>query len=95
MQQMGLRVDRIHAGRANLFLSPIFREALAGTSGATIELYDTDGSVGAARGAGIGAGIYVSPEEAFATLEKLAVIEPVRRKPYRDAYEQWKSYLNN
>ena len=93
MQQMGLRVDRIHAGRANLFLSPIFREALAGTSGATIELYDTDGSVGAARGAGIGAGVYVSPVEAFATLEKLAVIEPARQGQYRDAYEQWTSYL--
>jgi len=93
MQQMGLRVDRIHAGRANLFLSPIFREALAGTSGATIELYDTDGSVGAARGAGIGAGVYASPEEAFATLEKLAVIQPARQAAYRDAYEQWKSYL--
>ena len=93
MQQMGLRVDRIHAGKANMFLSPIFRETLAGTSGATIELYDTDGSVGAARGAGIGAGIYASPAEAFSTLERLAVVEPARCAEYRAAYEQWKSYL--
>ena len=93
MQQMGLRVDRIHAGRANMFLSPIFREALAGTSGATIELFDTDGSVGAARGAGIGAGIYSSPAEAFSTLERLSVVEPCRQEAYRSAYEQWKSYL--
>ena len=93
MQEMGLRVDRIHAGRANMFLSPVFREALAGTSGATIELYDTDGSVGAARGAGIGAGIYRSAEEAFSTLERLDVIEPVRQAEYRAAFERWKSYI--
>ena len=41
-----------------MFLSPLFRETLAGVTGAVIELYDTDGSVGAAKGAGIGAGIY-------------------------------------
>ena len=93
MQQMGLRVDRIRAGKANMFLSPIFREALAGTSGATIELCDTDGSVGAARGAGIGAGIYRSPAEAFSTLARLDRIEPARQADYRSAYERWKSYL--
>ena len=93
MQQMGLRVDRIHAGKANMFLSPIFREMLAGTSGATIELYDTDGSVGAARGAGIGAGIYQSPAEAFSTLERLGVVEPACREDCLAAFERWKSYL--
>ena len=93
MQEMGLRVDRIHAGRANLFLSPIFRQTLAETSGATIELYDTDGSVGAARGAGIGAGIYRTPEEAFSTLGRLSVIEPEGRPEYRAAYERWKSFI--
>ncbi len=49
MQNIGLAVDRIHAGRANMFLSPVFRQTLADVSGATIELYDTDGSVGAAK----------------------------------------------
>ena len=93
MQQMGLQIDCIHAGRANMFLSPIFRQTLAGTSGATIELYDTDGSVGAARGAGIGAGVYETPEEAFSTLTRLSVVEPERGDEYRAAYERWKSYL--
>ena len=54
MQQMGMEINKIHAGRANMFLSGIFRDTLAGVSGATIELYDTDGSVGAAKGAGMG-----------------------------------------
>ena len=96
MQQMGMSINKIHAGKANLFLSDIFRDTLAGVSGATIELYDTDGSVGAAKGAGIGAGIYKDNNEAFATLDKLAVIEPdaSRRSESLDAYANWKSVLN-
>mgnify|MGYP002732074873 FL=1 len=93
MEQMGMNVNKIHAGHANMFLSPIFRETLAGVSGAVIELYDTDGSVGAAKGAGIGAGIYKDNTEAFATLEKLAVIEPANTAEYTEAYETWKSRL--
>jgi xylulokinase len=95
MQQMGMNIEKIHAGRANMFLSPLFRDTLAGVSGATIELYETDGSVGAAKGAGMGAGIYKDHDEAFATLEKLMVIQPdeARRAEYRAAYETWKNRL--
>ena len=93
MEQMGMNVSRIHAGHANMFLSPVFRDTLAGVTGAVIELYDTDGSVGAAKGAGMGAGIYKDNNEAFATLEKLAVIEPARQNEYAQAYELWKSRM--
>lgn len=95
MAEMGMDISKIHAGRANMFLSPIFREALATTSGATIELYETDGSVGAAKGAGMGCGIYSSHEEAFATLRRLAVIEPdeQKRAQYAQAYAEWKGIL--
>ncbi len=93
MEQMGMNVSKIHAGHANMFLSPIFRQTLAGVTGAVIELYDTDGSVGAAKGAGIGAGIYKDNNEAFVSLEKLAVIEPSHTQEYCDAYELWKSRL--
>ena len=95
MRQMGMDIHKIHAGHANMFLSRIFRETLAGVSGATIELYDTDGSIGAARGAGIGAGIYKSHEEAFSMLEKLEVIEPdiACKAEYLQAYEHWKETL--
>ena len=97
MQQMGMKIENIHAGRANMFLSPLFRNTLAGVSGATIELYDTDGSVGAAKGAGIGAGVYSNADEAFATLEKLQVIEPeaANRNNYLAAYAQWKERLKS
>lgn len=95
MQQMGMDIHKIHAGKANMFLSPVFRDTLASTSGATIELYDTDGSMGAAKGAGMGCGIYKDHDEAFATLKKLAVIEPVevRRGEYLAAYALWKETL--
>lgn len=95
MQGMGMNISKIHAGHANMFLSPIFRNTLAGVTGATIDLYDTDGSVGAAKGAGMGAGIYKDNNEAFATLEKLEVIEPVEadRAAYAEAYERWKANI--
>ena len=95
MHEMGMDIRKIHAGRANMFLSPIFRNTLASVSGATIELYETDGSVGAAKGAGMGCGIYRDNNEAFATLKKLAVIEPdeAQHAAYAEAYARWKEVL--
>ena len=95
MQQMGMDIRKIHAGKANMFLSDIFRNTLAGVSGATIELYETDGSVGAAKGAGMGCGIYKDNNEAFASLKKLSVIEPdeKHRSEYLEAYTLWKEKL--
>ena len=95
LKHMGMDIRKIHAGKANMFLSPMFRDTLAGVSGATIELYDTDGSVGAAKGAGMGCGIYKDHDEAFATLKKLAVIEPCEkdRDAYLSAYAAWKEAL--
>ena len=95
MGQMGMDIHRIHAGKANMFLSPLFRDTLAGVSGATINLYDTDGSVGAAKGAGIGCGIYKDHDEAFASLRLLQTIVPdeQHRADYQAAYERWKEQL--
>lgn len=95
MAGMGMEVRKIHAGNANMFRSAVFREALAGVSGAVIELYDTDGAAGAARGAGIGAGIYSGHEEAFAKLEKVSITEPdaALTEAYAEAYGRWKERL--
>ncbi|MBP1619026.1 MAG: Carbohydrate kinase [Bacteroidetes bacterium] len=95
MNNMGIETKTIRAGHANLFLSPIFRQTLANITGATIELYNTDGSVGAARGAGIGAGIYKTPEEAFSSLKKISVItpEPENIEATREAYRLWLKFI--
>ena len=95
MNNMGIETKTIRAGHANLFLSPIFRQTLANITGATIELYNTDGSVGAARGAGIGAGIYKNAEEAFATLKKIMVITPETESinATKEAYQRWIKHI--
>ena len=93
MAEMGMEIKTIRAGQANLFLSPLFRQAIADTTGASIELCNTDGATGAARGAGIGAGIYRNTEEAMQTLRIVDTIRPQQPEAYREAYAHWKHYL--
>ena len=94
MAGMGMDIKTIKAGHANLFLSTLFRRTLAAVTGASIELYETDGSVGAAYGAGIGAGIYKDSDDAFKTLKHIATEEPVEDvAAYKEAYERWKACL--
>jgi len=95
MQEIGINPRTIRAGNANMFLSPLFREALATITGANIELYDTDGAAGAAKAAGVGAGIYSSPEEALSSLKRITTIEPnpSLTDEYQKAYQRWKNVL--
>ena len=94
MAGMGMDIKTIKAGHANLFLSPLFRRTLAAVTGASIELYETDGSVGAAYGAGIGAGIYKDSDDAFKTLKHIATEKPVEDvAAHKEAYERWKACL--
>ncbi len=96
MESIGIKPTVIRAGNANMFLSPIFRETLASLTGATIELYDTDGSQGAALASGVGAGIYNSFEDAFQNLKKLNVVMPdnAMSLSVKEAYQRWKYQLN-
>ena len=96
MRQMGIELTTVKAGNANMFLSPLFAEAFATVTQATVELYNTDGSQGAARGAGIGAGIYESADDAFVGLEPVRTVEPNEElaSAYRQAYEKWENVLN-
>jgi xylulokinase len=95
MKDMGVAVNTVRAGNANMFLSPLFREAFANTTGATIELYDTDGAAGAARGAGVGVGYYKSFGEAFVGLNKIKTIEPQAglQTQYQTVYDKWLQYM--
>jgi xylulokinase len=91
MEKIGIKPSIIRAGHSNMFLSEIFRDTLSGITGAAIELYDTDGSIGAARGAGVGSKLYGSYEEAFSSLKKIKEVEPdiKNHQLYTDAYNNW------
>lgn len=95
MRDMGIELKTVKAGNANMFLSPLFAEAFATVTGASVELYNTDGSQGAARGAGIGAGIFKGPQDAFLGLEPVKTINPNPNlaSAYQDAYKQWEGVL--
>ena len=95
MSQMGLNSKVVRAGQANLFLSPMFREAFVNTTGTNLEIYDTNGADGAARAAALGAGYYADEKEAFASLECQLKMSPDADKQakYKAAYESWKEGL--
>ena len=95
MQNLGLDLRVIRAGKANMFLSPVFRTTLATLSGSSIELLNTDGSLGAARGGALGAGYYACAKDAFAdlTVEETVTPEASWKAPLEDAYALWKAEL--
>jgi xylulokinase len=94
-RQAGVQAQKVRAGHANMFLSPLFGEAFATVTQSVVELYNTDGSQGAARGAGIGAGIYKGPEDAFVGLAPVKTIEPNEKlaSVYQKAYNRWEDIL--
>jgi xylulokinase len=96
MRSSGVQVQRVRAGHANMFLSPVFREAFVNAGNLTLELYNTDAAQGAARGAGIGAGVYASPAEAFGGLELISTTDPTPalREQYQAAYSNWLTLLD-
>jgi xylulokinase len=97
LEKMGSHSSVIRAGNSNMFLSPLFREAFVNTTGARLELYDTDGAKGAALGAGIGAGIYSSFKEAFEGLSRISVLEPdpSKQEQYGKAFLHWRGVLES
>lgn len=95
MRGMGMKVHTVRAGKANMFLSRVFAQTLASVAGARIELYSTDGSIGAARGAGIGAGVYGEMQDAYDGLQCLEAIEPdaLPSGECEAAYQRWLALL--
>jgi xylulokinase len=95
MKETGIVPGIIRAGDANMFLSKVFREVLSCITQTEIHLYNTDGSIGAARGAGIGCGYYKSEKEAFSGLAEVGVTEPDRSKIhlYNETYSKWRDHL--
>lgn len=95
MVQMGLQLKTIRAGYANMFLSDVFAQSFATTTGARVELYNTDGAIGAARAAGLGAGIYKNSGDCFGGMKVVKAIDPDEKmtEAYQEAFQLWKSQL--
>ena len=93
MRENGMDPSVIRAGRANMFLSPVFTEAFVNATNVPVELYNSDGSVGAALGAGIGAGIFRDAKEAFAGMKPVGMIGPVQHALYEELYGKWREAL--
>jgi len=92
MRSNGMNPTVIRAGKSNLFLSELFTETFVNATGVPVELYNNDGSVGAALGAGIGAGIFKSPTEAFSNTKAVQLVEP-SGKQFEPVYQKWKELL--
>lgn len=95
MKENGMDPKVIRAGRANMFLSDVFSRSFAGATGTAIELYPCDGSIGAAMGAGLGAGFFNSREEAFGGMKALGIVEPEHIEEYEVLYRNWKAGLKS
>ena len=93
MRENGLQPSVIRAGKANLFLSDVFAQAFVNVTNTPVELYECDGSVGAAIGAGLGANIYSNEKEAFVNMKRLQLIEPKEVKFHDELYLAWKTLL--
>ncbi len=93
MKENGIQPTVIRAGKANLFLSDVFISAFVNATNVPVELYQVDGSVGAALGAGIGANIFSNEKEAFTHSKPLQLIEPTVPQAYTEAYENWFALL--
>ena len=95
MRENGMNPGIIRAGKANMFRSNVFTEAFVNATGVPVELYNSDGSMGAALGAGIGAGIFRNGKEAFAGLRPLLLVEPTKKASYEEMYGEWKRHLQS
>lgn len=96
MKETGVDVNVIRAGQANLFQSDVFAQSLSELTRAEIHLFDTDGSLGAARGAALGTGLYASEDECFSGLKKIRSFAPSpgNSNIFDDLYGEWKQALN-
>lgn len=93
LQQNGVQPSVIRAGKANMFLSEVFLDAFVNTLQVPVELFQTDGSAGAAIGAGYGAKVYATIEEAFVNSKPLQIIEPSGNNAYAPSYANWEDQL--
>ena len=87
-------VNVMRAGNDNLFRSEIFASTISTLIGYDIEIYNTTGSVGAARACGLTDGDYKKFGENITKNDHVMTFKPLEDKiPYEKAYQQWKNEL--
>ena len=92
MRSNGIHPTVIRAGKNNMFLSKVFTQSFVNATQTPVELYNSDGSVGAATGAGIGASVF-NTADAFKTFIPIQKIEPAQKDLYEELYNKWKATL--
>ena len=94
LREIGLKIETVKVGNSNLFKSRIFKEIFVNISKTDLNVYDTDGSLGAARGAALGSGDYKSEKEAFSSLILIEKVIPKDSNSLEESYKNWKKLLN-
>ena len=92
MKENGIEPSIIRAGKANMFLSNVFTQSFVNATGVAVELHQSDGSVGAALGAGIGAGMFTE-NDLSVNIKALKIVEPAQQDQYEELYQRWKNIL--
>ncbi|MAS39401.1 MAG: carbohydrate kinase [Flammeovirgaceae bacterium] len=94
LRDFGVNVETVKVGKANLFLSKVFRESFINSANVKLQMFDTNGAEGAARGAALGSGYYEDATEAFGSLKIISEEIPNGQNTYLDRYKDWKNFLN-
>jgi xylulokinase len=94
MKEDNVEIKVIRAGNDNLFRSEIFSNTVATLIGHEIEIYNTTGSVGAARAVGLVDGDYEKFSQNIMKNDHVMTYMPLKNaEPYREAYQNWKKEL--
>ncbi len=94
MRSNGHQPSLIRAGKANLFQSEVFLQSFVAATGVPVSLYASDGSVGAAIGAGIGCGYYKDSKDAFSNQQPIRTVLPEDCPNLETPYQHWLKLLH-
>ena len=88
------QVNVIRTGNDNLYQSEVFAQTVATLIQKEIEIYNTTGAIGAARGAGVASGSFSEVGTVLSNNDFIKTHQPVTtNEPYVEAYHRWKQEL--
>ena len=94
MKNDGTEINIIKAGNDNLFRSEIFSNTISALINHDIEIYNTTGSVGAARASGLSNGDFNKFSDFLTKNDHVKTYKPIKdNQLYIKAYSNWKNEL--